>query len=152
MGRALNQEGRQVWQTRLERQSASGLSIGAFCRRERVSEGSFYSWKRELGSKRVSRSAAKTPSARSRSSAPMRRAVATVGTPGAARPHQRVPAVSGQDPSASSAAFVQVPLPAQRGAAWIELLLADGTIVRLPQHNLAAFEVALASLMHPRAS
>ena len=37
-----------AWRQRLRRQSSSGLSIGAFCARERVSTVAFYAWKRRL--------------------------------------------------------------------------------------------------------
>lgn len=45
-GRDLKREG--VWRAVLERQRQSGLSIRAFCRREGISEPSFYAWRREL--------------------------------------------------------------------------------------------------------
>jgi hypothetical protein len=38
----------RVWRQRLQRQTASGLSIAAFCAREGVSSASFHSWKRRL--------------------------------------------------------------------------------------------------------
>jgi hypothetical protein len=37
-----------AWRLRLRRQAQSGLSITAFCQRERVSTPSFYAWKRRL--------------------------------------------------------------------------------------------------------
>jgi hypothetical protein len=37
-----------TWRLRLRRQAASGLSISAFCTRERVSSASFYAWRRRL--------------------------------------------------------------------------------------------------------
>jgi len=37
-----------LWRQRLQRQSASGLSISAFCALEGVSSSSFQSWKRRL--------------------------------------------------------------------------------------------------------
>ena len=37
-----------AWRQRLRRQTSSGLSIQAFCDRERVSTVSFYAWKRRL--------------------------------------------------------------------------------------------------------
>lgn len=42
---------RQQWQKRLERFHQSGLSVAAFCVRERISAPSFYSWRRRLDSK-----------------------------------------------------------------------------------------------------
>ena len=37
-----------AWRERLQTQAGSGLSVRAFCRREGLSEPSFYSWRREL--------------------------------------------------------------------------------------------------------
>jgi hypothetical protein len=41
------------------------------------------------------------------------------------------------------AAFLQLPVNVAQGSPWIELALADGTILRLPQQNLAALVAAL---------
>lgn len=46
LGRYLAKE--QWWRAVIERQRASGLSIRRFCRGEKLSEPSFYSWRREL--------------------------------------------------------------------------------------------------------
>ena len=35
----------RTWRQRIQRQSASGLSIAAFCRREGISARLFYAWK-----------------------------------------------------------------------------------------------------------
>jgi hypothetical protein len=40
-----------VWRQRLQRQSASGLSISAFCAQEGVSSTSFQTWKRRLAAR-----------------------------------------------------------------------------------------------------
>jgi putative transposase len=40
--------GASVWRERVERQAASGLAVGEFCRRERVSIWGFYHWRRRL--------------------------------------------------------------------------------------------------------
>lgn len=45
-GRDLGKE--QSWRALLVRQQQSGLSIRAFCERERISEASYYVWRREL--------------------------------------------------------------------------------------------------------
>jgi hypothetical protein len=39
----------RFWREVLARQSASGLSGRAFCRRERLSEPAFYAWRRTIG-------------------------------------------------------------------------------------------------------
>jgi hypothetical protein len=41
-------QGRATWQSLLTRQRTSGLSIAAFCRKEGVSEGTFYQWQARL--------------------------------------------------------------------------------------------------------
>lgn len=38
----------RFWRGVVKRQAASGLSVRAFCRRERLSEPSFYAWRRTL--------------------------------------------------------------------------------------------------------
>lgn len=39
------------WRFVLDEQASSGLSVRAFCRREAVSEASFYFWRRELAAR-----------------------------------------------------------------------------------------------------
>lgn len=46
-----------AWRERLRNQAGSGLSVRAFCRREGLSEPSFYSWRRELEKRDRERSA-----------------------------------------------------------------------------------------------
>jgi hypothetical protein len=36
------------WREIIERQRASGLSVGAFCRRDSIAESSFFEWRRRL--------------------------------------------------------------------------------------------------------
>jgi hypothetical protein len=55
-GRDLAKERR--WRELVERQSASGLSARAFCRREELSEASFYAWRRTIGQRDVPRASA----------------------------------------------------------------------------------------------
>lgn len=38
---------RELWRRRVNAQSSSGLSVAAYCRRESISEASFYYWKRK---------------------------------------------------------------------------------------------------------
>jgi hypothetical protein len=42
--------------------------------------------------------------------------------------------------------FVPVFLPASPASPWIELVLVDGSVIRLPQQNLRALERVLAML------
>ena len=48
--------------------------------------------------------------------------------------------------AAGPANFVQLPVLSVPSSPWIELALADGTIVRVPQQNLAALQTVLHSL------
>ena len=48
MSRTSNPRIRQVWQTRIDDQPNSGLSIARFCDQQGCSEASFYHWKRRL--------------------------------------------------------------------------------------------------------
>lgn len=48
MERSNSETKRREWAKRLEVQAASGLSVAAYCRRELISEASFYYWKRTL--------------------------------------------------------------------------------------------------------
>jgi transposase len=47
-GRRPDPATRQRWQQRLERFRRSGLTVPAFCARERFSTASFYAWRRRL--------------------------------------------------------------------------------------------------------
>jgi transposase-like protein len=49
MPRTANADVHDLWHQRLQRFARSGLSITAFCRREGVSQPSFYAWRRRLG-------------------------------------------------------------------------------------------------------
>jgi transposase-like protein len=114
MTRKVNQVLLTQWRQRLERQAASGLSIVAFCRKEGVSQATFHAWKRKLRD------------------------------PLSARPESRKAVTARCSPKRRAAApkhsrdFLQLPVLAARPSPWIELTLADGTLVRVPQQNTAA--------------
>lgn len=134
MAREVNQVLWEQWRQRIERQRASRLSIVAFCRKEGVSQATFHAWKRKLHG---------PPSARPSSPEAAR----------ARRPRRRRAAVSrrrGSERSAASPAvprrpadFLQLPVRGVRSSPWIELSLVDGTVVRVPQENLAALTTLL---------
>ena len=48
-----------LWQRRLEEQTGSGLSVRAYCRRESITEPSFYDWRRRLGQREAEAGSAK---------------------------------------------------------------------------------------------
>jgi len=114
MAHEVNQVLLTQWRQRLESQPVSGLSIVAFCRKEGVSQATFHAWKRKLRDPLSARpESCKAVTARC---SPKRRA--------AAPKHSRD--------------FLQLPVMAARPSPWIELTLADGTLVRVPQQNTAA--------------
>lgn len=53
--------GAEGWQALLARHAASGLSVAAFCARERVSAASFYQWRSRLRRAPASASPADNP-------------------------------------------------------------------------------------------
>lgn len=105
MSSSTSADRRSLWQARLEAQQLSSLSVAAFCAQNQLSPASFYQWKRKLARPDNQPQAASQPS------------------------HPRTP-------QASRATFVQLALPPQPPTtlAGIEVLLPDGTIIRLPAH------------------
>ena len=141
MAREVNQVLRDQWRQRIKRQRESGLSIAEFCRRENISSHGFYVWRRNL------RQAASTRH-ESRGEArlqPSRRRGAVVTS----RRRHRSALVAPTVPPCP-ANFLQLPVTASQPAPWIELAMADGTILRLPQQNLAALITALRVLRGER--
>jgi len=49
MSRKVHRDVAEVWRERLERQSHGKYSVAEFCRREGVSQPSFYHWRKRLG-------------------------------------------------------------------------------------------------------
>lgn len=122
MARALTEDQLSVWKERMARQEASGLPVTKFCQQEQISETNFYYWRRKL----------KGPSGKGKS---------------ASRRRSERSAVSEQ---AAETSFFQLPVAAPRSSAWVEITSVDGTLIRLPQENLAALELTLATLSGAR--
>jgi transposase-like protein len=141
MARKVNQILWDQWRQRIERQRASGLSIAEFCRKENVPRQGFHVWKRKL---RPTTSAQHPLGGTARS--PRSRKERAIATPH--RRPRRATAKPAMPPR--SAGFLQLPVTAAQGSPWIELALADGTILRLPQQNLAALITALRVLRGER--
>ena len=97
------------WRRRIQAQADSGMSVAAWCRQQRVTETSFYWWRRELA-RRDTEASARTGARRRRTSA---RSKADPPPDASFVPVQ----VIGEDRSAS--------------AGRIEIVLSDGTRVRL---------------------
>jgi hypothetical protein len=123
MARRANQALREAWRERIERQLQSGCSAVEFCRQEGISTASFYTWRRKLA---LASSAER--------SAAGRRAVAKPRK----RPRRRS--------AAGTASFLELPVMTTGGIPWVELALADGTIVRVPHQNTTALLAVLRTL------
>lgn len=52
MGRRSGAQLVTAWRRRLDRQARSGLSVSEFCRREKISQPSFYQWRKRLAVER----------------------------------------------------------------------------------------------------
>ncbi len=134
MAHRVNQGLWDQWRQRIKRQRESGLSIAEFCRRENVSAHSFYVWRRNIreGAHRRHKPHADAKAKRSR-----RRGVAAMSR------RTRCHPVVGPMTASCPTNFLQIPIAAAHTAPWIELAMADGTILRLPQQNLAALIAVL---------
>lgn len=143
MARKVNQALREQWRQRIERQRGSGLSVVEFCRREGVSPACFHQWKRKL---RVSPLNSPSP----RQSAPVRRRTADRQVTAPHRQPRRT-SPANADGLTSATSFLQLPVMSPRTSPWIELVLVDGTIVRVPQQNLAALQTVLQMLRESHA-
>jgi transposase-like protein len=134
MTRQVNQVHWDKWRQRIKGQRESGLSIAAFCRREDISAPGFYVWRRKLRQAMPRRQQSRVE-AGSRHS---RQRGAVVAQPRRVRNALTVAAA----PTCPTD-FLPLPVRAAQAAPWIELVMADGTILRLPQQNLAALITAL---------
>ena len=140
MARQVNQALWDQWRQRMDGQRESGLSIAEFCRREKVSPHGFHVWKRKLRKatprRHASREAAVARHSRKRPVAsPPRRRPRWLATPAAAT---------------CPTDFLQLPVTAARPSPWMELALADGTVLRLPSQNIAALLAVLRVLRGER--
>ena len=131
MTRKVNLQLRQQWRQRIQRQRKSGLSVAEFCRTEGVSSASFYTWRRKLQGE------SRSKSKRAASRRP------------AARP---TPAVEPAPEPPSAGAFVELPLAPPRTSPWIEMVLPEGAVIRVPQQNLTALQTVLHALSGVRGS
>ena len=141
MPRQTNQVLWDQWRQRIKRQRESGLSIAEFCRRENISAHGFYVWRRNLRQAASKRHEPRPDAKLQRS----RRRGAVVTS--RRRLHN---ALVGPTVPPCPTNFLQLPVTAAQAAPWIELAMADGTILRLPQQNLAALITALRALRGER--
>jgi hypothetical protein len=137
--RKVNQVLWDEWRARVERQRESGLSIAEFCRQEKVSSHKFHVWKRKL---RLAESGEPRSVVAAKRSESRRESVTPRQGP---RPTVAGPAVPNGSPS-----FLELPVTAVRPSPFIEVALADGTSIRLPQQNMAALVTTLQVLRGDR--
>jgi len=137
MTRRVNQVLWAQWRERLERQRKSGLSIAEFCRREGLSAVTFQTWRRKLQGESPDRSSATGGAVGVRGG--------KVSDTIAPRRSPR-PARDAATATAGRANFLELPVVGTRSGTWIELTLVDGTIVRIPQQNLAALQTVFTIL------
>jgi transposase-like protein len=141
MPRQANQVLWDQWRQRIKRQRESGLSIAEFCRRENISSHGFYVWRRNLREasrrRRDLRADSRLQTSRRRTAAGTSRR----------RLHN---AFVGPVATTCPTNFLQLPVTASQAAPWNELAMADGTILRLPQQNLAALIAVLRVLRGER--
>jgi hypothetical protein len=98
-------EREEYWQGVMRQQESSGLSISAFCRKQKVAEGSFFYWRRRLIKRQPRKGAvAKKPPRQSR---PRKNTTATF-----------VP--------------VDIPTPSSTSGARCEVILPDGCRIIMP--------------------
>jgi hypothetical protein len=141
MARKVNQALWDQWRQRIGRQRASGLSVAAFCRKEDLSQAAFHRWKRKLRPRRTagrSSTAARRPSPGAATTRRPRKRPATA-------PRRRKPkrVAAGVGAAKHAIDFLELPVQSVRSSPWIELSLVDGTVVRIPQENLAALVTLL---------
>jgi hypothetical protein len=125
MARQISPKLYDTWRRRVERQRQGSLTVTQFCKREGVSTANFYVWKRRLQDSDGVQVSTTTPG----------------------RPVSRqkgAPAPPSND--AREHSFMQVPFATVAPSPWIEIVLAEGAVVRLPQQNLAALQTVLQSL------
>jgi len=122
------------WRERLKRQEESGLTIEAFCEGEGVSTSMFYRWRRHL------QDSSTEPAAGEQTGAVQRAGKKRSGPP------RRKLVKKDVSTNEQSSQFLQLPVRSVRSMPWIELTLADGTVVRLPQENLEALSMVLQTL------
>lgn len=115
MGRRIGSAACAVWEQRCERFARSRLTVREFCRREGVSQPSFYQWRKRLSTGRL-------PTAE----APVRDADVRV--------------LSTVNPQAGPTAFVELNLP---DVSVVELELPNGVRVRIPADRETVLAAAI---------
>ena len=126
MGRPINASLHQSWRARIEQQSASGLTVAAFCRQRGIAGNSFYAWRRRLADEPLQ----DTVPRRSASHSPSLVPAAGIAT---------------QD---GSGKFIRIPLEPGAYSSCLEVVLTDQTRLRVPSQHLVAWELTLQTIMN----
>jgi len=119
-----SEERRSYWRGVLRRQGESGLSVRQFCANEKLSDASFYRWKRKIAGADSRRASNLEGGAGSQTRA---------GSGRDGRKHRQASRVA--KPNGSTEAFIPVRLQAVAGGL-LELVHPRGHVVRVP----AAFD------------
>ena len=117
MGRGIDVARHEAWRRRLERFSSWSGTVAEFCRREGVTQGTFYLWRKRLPREGASSGA-----------------VGSVLAPEAVRPMGEAQRV---------ASFVELSLTGR--AAMVEIELPNGAVVRVPAEHEATLRVAISA-------
>jgi hypothetical protein len=117
-----SEEKRSYWRGVLRRQRESGLSVRQFCADERLSDASFYRWKRKIAGKDSRRASNSEEEGESRP-----RAGASSGR--GSRKRRQASRVA--KPNGSTGAFIPVRLQATAGGL-LEVVHPRGHVVRVP--------------------
>ena len=115
MGRGSDAGRHVVWRQRLERFAGWPGTVAEFCRREGVTQGTFYLWRKRLPQEGA-----------------LARGVGSVLAPEAVRP---------AGAAQRGASFVELSLTG--GAAMVEIELPNGAVVRVPAEHAATLRVAI---------
>jgi transposase-like protein len=115
MGRGIDVARHDSWRRRLERFSSWSGTVAEFCRREGVTQGTLYLWRKRLPREGASSGA-----------------VGSVLAPEAVRP---------TSDAQRAASFVELSLTGR--AAMVEIELPNGAVVRVPAEHEATLRVAI---------
>lgn len=118
MGRGIDVARHEVWRRRLERFSGWSGTVAEFCRREGVTQGSFYVWRKRLP-----------------------REGALPGAVGSARLRD---AARARDDAQQGAQFLELSLTGT--VAIVEIELPNGAVVRVPAEREATLRVAIGAV------
>ena len=140
------------WREVLGKFTASGLSVRAFCARERVSEPSFYAWRRELALR--DREQLAGGARNSRRSSPRRVSRKSTRDTSATRPRSAITPMPFL-PVTLTAESLASQTTARSSASCIEVALPTGVLVRVPSGcdsaTLHAVLTALRNYQEPSA-